>query len=137
MQTLTQLDSFTRAYLTTALWSSNDESDEQGGEPMDRNYSQADFAPATLEKMAADCARFQAEQSETIQAAIDTGEVRFGPDFDAIGRAGHDFWLTRNGHGCGFWDGDWPEPMADTLSAAARAFGPCDLYVGDDGKIHC
>lgn len=21
--------------------------------------------------------------------------------------AGHDLWLTRNGHGAGFWDGDW------------------------------
>lgn len=21
-------------------------------------------------------------------------------------QAGHDFWLTRNGHGAGFWDGD-------------------------------
>lgn len=22
--------------------------------------------------------------------------------------AGHDFWLTSQGHGSGFWDGDWP-----------------------------
>lgn len=33
MPIMTSLDSFTRAYIETALWSSNDESDESGGEP--------------------------------------------------------------------------------------------------------
>ena len=51
--------------------------------------------------------------------------------------AGHDFWLTRNGHGAGFWDGDWPLPYADLLDKAAQAAGTCDLYVGDDGMIYC
>lgn len=105
-------------------------------EPMDSNYSQEDIAPEALAKMLADCARFADEQGEIIRAAIETGEVRFGPDFGAIGRAGHDFWLTRNGHGAGFWDGGWPEPMADTLTNAAKSFGGCDLYVGDDGRLY-
>lgn len=46
------------------------------------------------------------------------------------------FWLTRCGHGCGFWDGDWSEPAATILTDAAHAFGNVDLYVGDDGKIY-
>jgi hypothetical protein len=50
--------------------------------------------------------------------------------------AGHAFWLTRNGHGAGFWDGDWPEPHASALDEASKAFGSFDLYVGDDGMIH-
>lgn len=105
-------------------------------EPMDQNYSEADLAPETLERMLSDCARFEIEQGEVIQAAIDTGEVVSGPDFGPWGRAGHDFWLTRNGHGAGFWDGDWPEPMADTLTKAAKSFGECNLYAGDDGQIY-
>lgn len=105
-------------------------------EPMDRHYSEADLSPEALSKMLADCARFESEQGEVIRAAIETGEVVCGPDFGALGRAGHDFWLTRNGHGCGFWDGDWPEPMADQLTKAAKAFGECDLYAGDDGKLY-
>ena len=28
---------------------------------------------------------------------------------DQCERIGHDFWLTRNGHGAGFWDGDWDD----------------------------
>ncbi len=50
--------------------------------------------------------------------------------------AAHDFWLTRCGHGAGFWDGDWPEPAATVLDNAAKAFGNVDLYVGDDGQIY-
>lgn len=44
-------------------------------------------------------------------------------------RAGHDLWLTRNGHGVGFWDGDWPEPLAEILTDSAHRLGPVDLYV--------
>jgi hypothetical protein len=50
--------------------------------------------------------------------------------------AGHDFWLTRNGHGAGFWDGDWTEPAATILTNAAKAFDECNLYLGDDQAIH-
>ena len=105
-------------------------------DPMDDNYEEADLSPEALARMLADCAKFESEQGETIQAAIATGEVRHGPDFGALGRAGHDFWLTRNGHGAGFWDGDWPEPMADELTKAAKAFGECNLYAGDDGRLY-
>jgi len=51
-------------------------------------------------------------------------------------KAGHDFWLTRNGHGAGFWDGDWQEPAGAELSKASKAFGEINLYVSDDGKLY-
>lgn len=105
-------------------------------EPLDKNYGPENIAPETLSGMVADCAKFQAEAGELIREAIATGEVKCGPDFDELERAGHDFWLTRCGHGAGFWDGDWPEPFAAKLTKAAHAFGNVDLYVGDDGKIY-
>lgn len=129
---LSELDSFTRGYITTALWSSMDEA----GKSLDETSDWSDLAPECLASMRQDCAQFQELYHDTIQAAIDTGEVVCGPDFDEWGRAGHDFWLTRCGHGAGFWDGDWPEPMAEHLSDAARKCGTVDLYVGDDGKIY-
>lgn len=49
---------------------------------------------------------------------------------------GHDIWLTRNGHGAGFWDGDWPEPDATTLDNLAKELGQADLYLGDDGFLY-
>ena len=134
-KTTKPLDTFTLAYLETALWSSHDNSDPQtGGEPLDRNYGIDDIDPETLARMIADCAAFQAEHWGVF--AADGACLRCGPDFDEIGLAGHDFWLTRNGHGAGFWDGDWSEEAAAILTPAATAFGEFDLYVGDDGLIY-
>jgi len=127
------VDEFTRAYIETALWSSTDDE----GVPLDRNYCWSHIADDDLNKMVADCKRFQEQQNAVIQAAIDSDKgVMYGPDFGPWGRAGHDFWLTRNGHGAGFWDGDWPEPQAEQLTAASKAFGEYNLYVGDDGKLY-
>jgi hypothetical protein len=50
------------------------------------------------------------------------------------GQGGHDFWLTRNGHGAGFWDGDWPEEVGKRLTEASKKYGEVYLYV-QDGKI--
>lgn len=125
------LESFTRHYMATALWSTNDESDESGGNPMDYNYSIDDIAPNTRARMEADCKAFYAAHSELF---IDVN-MTVSPD-DIDGFAGHDFWLTRCGHGAGFWDGDWKEPAATILDKAAKAYGNVDLYVGDDKQIH-
>lgn len=125
-------ESFFDAYVITALWSSNDESTPDGGEPFDANYTESDIAPEALAAMRADCDRFYAANATDLEC----DGVTFGPDFDQDGRAGHDFWLTRNGHGAGFWDGDWPEPQATRLTDAAHAFGERDLYLGDDGRIY-
>ena len=46
--------------------------------------------------------------------------------------AGTDFHYTRNGHGCGFWDGDYPEPGATVLDEWARTFGSCELARGSE-----
>jgi hypothetical protein len=114
----TALDEFTRAYVQAALWSSTDDD----GTPLDSKYSIEDIAPSTLEAMVEDCQQFQQQNAEAIQE-----------NGDADG--GHDFWLTRNGHGAGFWDGDWPE-NGKTLTLASKKFGEADLYVGDDGYIY-
>ena len=65
------------------------------------------------------CAQFQKVNAELI---IDENRV-YSSEYTAAELAGHDFWLTRNGHGAGFWDGDWQEPAAAALTAAAHAFG--------------
>ena len=40
-----------------------------------------------------------------------------------IAAAGHDFWLTRNGHGAGFWDGDWPAFQGEMFTNISKSFG--------------
>lgn len=125
-----ELDAFALAYVACALWSSNDESTPAGGEPFDSNYDVADIAPETLRAMVDDCARFRAENAALLSRACDS----VGYDW---ARAGHDFWLTRNGHGAGFWDRDeLPPEVGDGLTAACKRFGGVDLYLGDDGRIY-
>ncbi len=161
--TQTALDTFTRAYVECALWSStcdpfgtcpdcdkedqvlcrwNEEQEHVCAEcseretnyepPMDQNYSVEDLAPETLARMVADCERFQRENAELLISEYCPSQV----DNTIDRQAGHDFWLTRNGHGSGFWDGDWTEPAATRLTNASKAFGEMNLYVGDDGRIY-
>lgn len=111
------LDSFVCAYMETALWSSMDDD-----APLDQDHTVNDLARSTRRAMIADCEHFTARVEEI--GAIPTQEMA------------HDFWLTRNHHGAGFWDGDWPEPLATQLTELSRAFGGADLYVGDDGLIY-
>ena len=119
------MDDFTKAYIEAALWSSTDDSDR----PLDSG--DYELAPETLAKMEADCAQFQKENVHLI-----TDENCHYKACPVLEYAGHDFWLTRCGHGCGFWDGDWKEPAASQLTTASKAFGDIDLYIGDDGLIY-
>jgi len=112
---LARLDDFTRAYIECALWSTSDESTPEGGDPLDDNFSAGNLAPECLETIISDCNRFQEENATDIQGHA--------------GRAGHDFWLTRNGHGAGFWDGDWPEDIGERLTTASEAYEEVWLYV--------
>jgi hypothetical protein len=131
-------DPFTKAYITTALWTGVEPPEDHEMAGVDKLYdlTPSDLDSETLAAMIEDCRKFQQQHGAIITAAIATGEVKCGPDFDEWGRAGHDFWLTRNGHGAGFWDGDWPEPFADQLTKAAKKFGESDLYTGDDGMVY-
>lgn len=47
----------------------------------------------------------------------------------------HDLWLTRNGHGAGFWDRGHGE-VGDLLTEWVKAWGTIDLYQGADGYIY-
>lgn len=128
------IDDLTRHYLITALWSSTDDSDtETGGEPMDNNYDLEDLAPNTLQEAITDCADFLAKCGN---ALCDGVLIRNASGSSPEQMAGHDFWLTRNGHGAGFGDGDWADPLDDMLRRLAKTYGEVTLYVGDDGHIH-
>lgn len=100
------------------------------------DFGFADMAPRTVAEAIADCAAFQAEAAELLALAADNG-------YDDT-NAGHDLWLTRNGHGAGFWDRDalsecvpeTDETLGDLLSDVARKMGNLDVYLGDDDLIY-
>ena len=49
---------------------------------------------------------------------------------DKLAQAGHDFWLTRNRHGTGFWDDvparGWSEWQSKKFTVIAEGFGEVD-----------
>jgi hypothetical protein len=100
------MDTFTQAYIDCAKFTEKC----------------ASIAPDTLETMVSNCARFQMENAADIAAG-----PRVARSATPEAQAGHDFWLTRNRHGVGFWDGDWPSGAAGRLTVAAHEFGEFDV----------
>lgn len=117
---LASLDAFTTGYITCALWSSTDNADDSGGAPLDDNYGPENLSLATLREMVADCKAFQRDEYADLAGYYAHGHTRE--------QAGHDFWLTRNGHGAGFWDRGLGE-LGDRLSEASKLYGSVDLTV--------
>jgi hypothetical protein len=90
------------------------------------DWSFHDLSESALKKIKEDCAGFCADQ-RTLDL-IDGKEEQ----------AGHDLWLTRQGHGAGFWDrGELYEgDGGEYLTRRAKSLGECWPYKGDDGMIY-
>lgn len=108
------------AYLICALWAEVDER----GEPLDSQYGLSDIAAPALQQAQQECAQFCAQAERLLAESGMSAE-----------QAGHDFWLTRNHHGAGFWDRGLPRRLGEALTMAAQTFGSCEAYVGDDGQV--
>lgn len=109
-------------YMIAALWSSNDMDTD---EPLDANYSISDIAPNTKIQMYKDVKKFMEDNLDAIEESGMTDD-----------QLGHDIWLTRNGHGAGFFDRGYDKDIEDKLEKSARDMKGVDLEVGDDGMIH-
>ena len=106
-------DTFFRAYITCALWSTHH--DDHGSLDM---FDASDFTAESLAEMRAECDQFIADNHADLR-------------FENPESCGHDFWLTRNGHGAGFWDRGMGK-KGTRLTDACEAFGTCDLLLDDD-----
>jgi hypothetical protein len=113
-----KLDAFTLAYVEAAMWTLTD---DDGGS---LDYlGLHDIAAETIARAVADCAQFQAAYSELLALA------------GSPAQNGHDFWLTRNGHGAGFWDRGYPDDLGRALTDAAHGEGSADWYLADNGEV--
>lgn len=111
------------AYVECALWSEMDQSEPNGGYPLDRNYSAADITADSLKEMRTELDEFCKLLPAGTCTQLEDEQV------------GHDFWLTRNRHGTGFWDRGLGE-LGRELTDLAHPYGEAHLYVGDDGQLH-
>jgi len=95
-------------YLTCALWTSG----------LD-GRSIEEIHPTNLEQAKKD---------------VDSFVEKAGPLLDSLTeeQIGHDFWLTRNGHGSGFWDRDLDEVGVE-LTKVCKTFKEVNVF--DDVNI--
>ena len=113
------LDAFTQGYIEAAMWTLTDDD----GESMDY-LGLHDIAPSALTAIIEDCRQFQDAYAALLaQAGTDA-------------QNGHDYLLTRNRHGAGFWDRGYPKAIGDALTDAAHAEGEVNGCVGDDGLVY-
>jgi len=103
-------------YMECAAWSSTDEN----GEPLDPYQ----FSDEAEKRMQADLNSFCEEMTPELEEAYD--EAGGTPEQFA-----HDFWLTRNGHGVGFWDRGLGE-IGDKLTKMSKVHGSCNLYLNEE-----
>lgn len=108
-------------FIECAFWSSTDRDDE----PMDANYGAEDLTDLAMALMEADVLTFARRAWYIAESAGWTA-----------GEFGHDYWLTRNGHGAGFWGRTWGRSgVGRHLTDLAKDMGSMDLYVDPDGKV--
>lgn len=130
MLTLTKRQQrFIDGYIDCLLWAETDDDCE----PLEDNYGRDDISPEAMQSIQDDCLAFLSQA----ERFIDDDYFKGSHGESTIDEyAGHDFWLTRNGHGAGFWDGDWRKPVGDELTRIAKTFRETSPYVGDDGLIY-
>lgn len=133
-------DAFARGYLKCAVWLGAElpEGHPDADSSKNDDLSESDLAPDTIRAMLKDCASFQEKAADLLAQAYARDGYGKPGEYSAEEMAGHDFWLTRNGHGAGFWDRDALSEgdLGDKLSAIAKTFGESNLYQGDDGGIY-
>ena len=120
------LDDMVRGYVKAALWTSDD---GEGGY-LDARHDFDDLLVSAKNKARRDCLKFLELADQIMngrQAEADCEQW------------GHDFWLSRNGHGAGFFDRPnlyHDQQTADCLHDLARdTFGECMCELTATGKV--
>ena len=123
-----QLKALVDGYLVCLLWvMPGDDECENPGDSLSIHCDLADGVRAEAETH---CREFLAKCGSLATAAVE--RIGYGPE-----QFGHDFALTRNGHGVGFADreqlrkGDLGHKLRNLCSYREK-----NLYVGDDGKAY-
>ena len=101
------IEDFLKGYMSCALWT-----EEKEGETISKDQ---------CNEMRSDCNDFLKENENL----IDQGEPINKWQWSIYNQAGHDFWLTRNGHGTGFWDRPevWGKSQAEILTKNSKYWG--------------
>jgi hypothetical protein len=110
MAKIGDVDSFTHAYLECAEWCGVDEEEREA------------FELSVSPKWSNEAIRKAIQDCDDFRSVV--GSLLDGIDDE---QAGHDFWLTRNGHGAGFWDRGLGK-IGDQLTKEAQVYGEVHVW---------
>jgi predicted RNA-binding protein Jag len=118
------IDDIINSYFEAALWTDEDRLAEEVGDESAKSFTIFDFSEETKIKAKEEIEQFMDKVGQYLTNITD----------DMIG---HDFWLTRNHHGAGFWDRKEIEyEIGDKISEICNEFRELMVVVGDDGKLY-
>lgn len=118
---MTALQRMTDAYITAMHWASTDFE----GESLDNYPTSAEGK----DNAASTCNAFLKAHGADLEIVMG-----LHPNY-GYSEAGHDLFLTREGHGAGFWDRGLGH-YGDVFTKYCQSIGPADPYVGDDGYVY-
>ena len=122
---LAHMDEFTQGFIEAAIFT-----ECHAGRPELEHADSNDISAESIVRIAYDCAAWQVANTELLEEA-------YTRNYDET-QAGRDYWLTRNGHGAGFWSRDEltkHDDLGDKLTNAA-GLSEVTVYLGDDGQLH-
>jgi len=112
-----ELDTFTQAYLESAEWCGIDDEER---EAFELSVSPK-WSDESIRRAEQTCADFRSV----------AGKLLDGINDDQVG---HDLWLTRNHHGCGFWDRGLGK-VGDALTELAHLYGEAYVFFDAEAEI--
>jgi len=132
-------ESFIDGYVECAIWADCYPTEERlsaEGDDWERGKDGLIPTDELRTRMSEDCYDF-IDGDDTIDllaAYVALGRADgIGDEWAMAARAGHDFWLTRHGHGAGYWDRGLGK-LGDELTARAKTYGESDVQPQDLGN---
>ncbi|AYR00241.1 hypothetical protein PBI_PAT3_131 [Mycobacterium phage Pat3] len=135
------INAMVEGYLDAQLWAGLDYR-EEGSEPVpyDENYSREDIAEDYVAAVRAELTEVVANHPLAVRmylAVSPTARPTYGDERKRLSNEhfGHDFYLTREHHGAGFWDRGLGE-LGDYLTKVAHSYGAAtELWDNGNGRL--
>jgi hypothetical protein len=90
------------------------------------SFTKEDIEPNSLIKAYTDIKKFLDLAGDSVIEAIEE---------NGLEQLGHDIWLTRNGHGAGFFDRSYGDDNEKRLTQAAKALREVTIYINDNLRL--
>lgn len=130
------IDAMVQGYLECQLWAGLD-CREDGEEPVpyDDNYDISDISPDYVDKITDEFRELVYAHPLAVRMYLNTVGKYDQTGYERNGTFGHNYYLTREGHGAGFWDRGLGE-LGDYLTDIAKYAGSADdLWDNGDGVL--